>query len=79
MKGEVDQTDELTIGSNLFTNFTSVSTLQIVRMTADFLFTSCAAIFGNQTAVDALYNFGADIFVGDAITACSWIMSDILG
>jgi hypothetical protein len=51
----------------------------MVRMTADFLFTSCANIFGNQTAVDALYDFEADVFVGDIITACSWIMSDILG
>jgi hypothetical protein len=54
-------------------------TLQMVKMTADVLFTSCAAIFGDQSAVDALYDFNADIFVGDAITACSWTMSDILG
>ena len=52
---------------------------QIVKMTDDILFRSCAAVLGNQTAVDALYDFGADLFIGDAITACSWTMSDILG
>ena len=51
----------------------------MVKMTDDILFHSCAAIFGNQSAVDALYDFGADVFIGDAVTRCSWIMSDILG
>ena len=44
-----------------------------------YLFGCCARIFGNQIAVDALYDFNADIFIGDSLTSCSWIMSDILG
>jgi hypothetical protein len=54
-------------------------TLQLIRRLEEFLFNSCAFVFGNQTAVDALYDFRADILIGDSLSCCSWITSDILG
>ena len=54
-------------------------TLQLVRRLNQFLFDSCASFLGNQTALNALYDFKADIFIGDALTACAWISSDVLG
>lgn len=52
---------------------------QFIKGMEAYLFGCCARIFGNQTAVDALYDFNADILIGDSLTSCSWIMSDILG
>lgn len=53
--------------------------LQLIKGVEAYLAGCCARIFNNQTAVDALYDFNADIFVGDTVTLCSWAMSDILG
>lgn len=42
------------------------------------LMAACGAVAGDQAALDSLYDFGADLFIGDVSTPCSWLLSDML-
>ncbi len=52
--------------------------MQMYKDMVRILTDACAAVVGNQTALDALVDWHADVLVGDQSTPCTWILSDLL-